>query len=348
MIEISSSATTTGIPRLAEVEAAALELTGRVLVTPVLRSAVLDRLTGCRLWLKAENLQWGGSYKLRGATLAVGRIARNSSAAGVIAQSTGNHAVAVSLAAANLGVPAIVVLPTDASPTKVARARAAGSRVLLVGSTLEERAEAVDQLHAETGYAVVDAFDHADVITGQGTATLELVQEARLRGTDLDSLIIPVGGGGGIAGACLVGADRGLEVIGVEPLGCDSLAQSLTAGSRVRVAPAATLADGLRPSMVGRLPFEIARSVVKQVITVDDDEIGHALCLLMFHAGLLVEPSAAAALAGTLRAALTRPGTDIGVLLSGGNAEPETIAQVVDRYGAAAASAGLSETGLAE
>ncbi|WP_255545325.1 threonine ammonia-lyase [Micromonospora parastrephiae] len=242
---------TTG-PVRADVEEAARWLAGRVVRTPVLRSAVIDELAGARVLLKAENLQNGGSYKMRGALRAVGRLAA-SGHTGVIAQSTGNHAVAVALAARQHGLAATVVLPVDAAPTKVERARAAGARVVSAGTDVEERVAMARALSDETGHPVVDAYDHPDVIAGQGSASLELIEQAERAGTPLDTLVVPVGGGGGVAGACLAAAGTGIEVYGVEPVGCDSLARSLAAGERVPVAPAATIADGLRPTCVGEL-----------------------------------------------------------------------------------------------
>jgi threonine dehydratase len=307
---------------------------GRIVRTPVLSSPVIDRLAGTRVLLKAENLQVGGSYKMRGALLAIGRIAAAGSHTGVIAQSTGNHAIAVALAARAYGLAATVVLPADAVPTKVAEARAAGARVLLAGTTVEARADLVEQLRRETGHAVVDAYDHRDVIAGQGSASAELIAQARRRGTPLDALVLPVGGGGGAAGACLA-ADDTTRVYGVEPVGCDSLAHSLAAGHRVPVEPSATLADGLRPSCVGELPFAILRDAASfaGVVRVDDDEIAHAFRLVLFHLKLLAEPSAAAALAGALRIAATGAHRTVGVVLTGGNVESDMVGRLIGTEG---------------
>ncbi|MFF0466571.1 threonine/serine dehydratase [Micromonospora zamorensis] len=316
----------------ADVEEAARWLAGRVVRTPVLRSPVIDGLAGTRILLKAENLQNGGSYKMRGALRAVGRLAA-SGHTGVIAQSTGNHAIAVALAAREHGLTATVVLPVDAASTKVDRARAAGARVVLAGTDVAERAAVVDGLSDESGHPVVDAYDHPDVIAGQGTASLELIEEAERAGTPLDALVVPVGGGGGVAGACLAAAGRGIEVYGVEPVGCDSLARSLAAGVRVPVAPAPTIADGLRPSCVGELPFAIVRDVLRGVVRVDDDEIGAAFRLILMELKVLAEPSGAAGLAGALRLAgeeRVGPGRQrtVGVVLTGGNVEASVVARL--------------------
>jgi threonine dehydratase len=303
-----------------QVAEAARWLAGRVVQTPVLRCPALDELAGARLWLKAENLQETGSYKVRGATLAVGRVAARGGR-GVIAQSTGNHGLAVAHAAAAQGLAATIVLPRDAVAHKVDRIRATGSEVVLAGGTLDERLAVVERLSRHTGYEVVDAYDHPDVIAGQGTATLELVRSAQRCGTALDAVVVPVGGGGGLAGAALATRGSGIALIGVEPVGCDSLARSLRAGAPVTVEPGPSLADGLRPSRVGRLPFELLKSRGVWAVQVDEPAIARATCLALLEARLVVEPSAGAALAGALQIAATGRFQDVGVLLTGGNTE---------------------------
>lgn len=319
----------------ADVEDAAGYLQGQVVRTPVLRSAVLDRLAGARLLVKAENLQLSGSYKMRGATVAVGRLAATGTATGVVCQSTGNHALAVAVAARQHGLAATVVLPRDAPAGKVAAAGAAGARVILGGTSVEERLEVVRQVRDETGHAVIDAYDHPDVVAGQGTAALELINEARALGVPLDALVLPVGGGGGAAGAWLAAAGRGIDLYGVEPVGCDSLAQSLAAGRRVPVGPAPTLADGLRPTCVGALPFDILRDSGIEVVRVGDDAIADAFRLVLMHLKVVAEPSGAAALAGALRVAAGRPDRTVGVLLTGGNVEADLISRLMAPVGPA-------------
>ena len=331
-----------------DVTAAAIWLRDRVVQTPVIRSPRLDRIAGARLWLKAETLQTSGSYKFRGAIRAIGRIAQYGGHQGVIAQSTGNHAVAVAVAASRYGLAATAVLPVDASPTKIASIEATGGRVVLAGTTVEERLQVVERLRAESGDALVDPYDQPDVIAGQGSATWELVEEAGRQGTRLDAVVVPVGGGGGVAGACLAVEGQRTAVYGVEPNGCDSLGRSISAGRRISVSPAPTMADGLRPSLVGRLPFEITRERIAGVVRVAEDEIGQAVCLALFQAKLLVEPSGAAGLAGALRVAMNGSFGDIGVILTGGNVEPSQIAQLVDAYcPAASAEYGPDRTGSA-
>jgi threonine dehydratase len=317
---------------VADIEDAARSLSARVVRTPVLQSTAIDAIAGSRMLLKAENLQLSGSYKIRGAMHAIGRVASSGRHSGVVAQSTGNHGLAVALAAQAQGLSAEVVLPAEAPPMKVAKAREYGATVRLVGTTVDERLAVVRRIAAATGHAVVDAYDHPDVIAGQGTASLELIEEAAHRGTPLDALVVPVGGGGGIAGACLAAAGRGIDVYGVEPVGCDSLARSLAAGSRQVVPPAPTLADGLTPSRVGELPFAIARRAVTDVVRVGDEAIAHALRLALLDAKVLVEPSAAAGLAGALQIAAGGRHRTIGVVLTGGNVESTLVARLMSEH----------------
>lgn len=311
-----------------DVEAAAAWVAGRVVRTPVLRSAALDRIAGTNLWLKAENLQRGGSYKLRGALRAVAQVARDGQVDGVIAQSTGNHAIAVGLAARDHGLAATLVLPSDAPAIKTERCRATGARVILAGTTLDSRLHTVHELRVSTGHEVIDAYDHPDVVAGQGTASLELIEEAAAGGVQLDALVVPVGGGGGVAGACLVAEEPGIKVYGVEPEGCDALTQSLAAGRRVSLPPAPTLADGLKPASPGQLPYEIVRPRIAGMARVDDVSLRIGVVLALTHLKLVLEPSGAAGLAAALEGAFAGFG-NTGIVLTGGNVEPDLIAALI-------------------
>jgi threonine dehydratase len=314
-------------------------LAGRIVRTPVVRSEDLDRLAGARIWLKAENLQRGGSFKLRGAVLAVGRLAA-AGAAGVVAQSTGNHAVAVALAAREAGLPAVLVLPADAAHNKLDTVCATGAEVVLGGATPAERAHLVDRLARQRGWPVVDPWEDPDVIAGQSTATAELIDQVWIAGGALDTVVLPVGGGSLLAGACLASAGLGIAVVGAEPAAVPALTAALHAGHPVTVPVGATIADGLRPDTIGRLPFEIARSGVDRVVTVDEPAIAEALCLALLHARLLVEPAAATALAGALTLTAGNPEIrDIGVVLSGGNVEPLLVAHLLADRSARAGAA---------
>jgi threonine dehydratase len=305
-------------------------LAGRIVRTPVVRCEELDRRAGARLWLKAENLQRGGSFKLRGALLAVGRLA-GEGAAGVIAQSTGNHAIAVALAARDHGLPAVLVVPPDVASSKADAVRAVGGELVLDGNTPAQRAAVVERLRGERGWAVVDPWEDPDVVAGQSTATAELIDQVWSAGGALDTIVVPVGGGSALAGACLASAGLGIDIVGAEPVAVPALTEALRAGRPVTVAVGPTLADGLRPDTIGALPFEICRPVVRRVVRVDEPAIAEALCLVLLHARLLVEPAAATALAGAL--ALIRESDevrDVGVLLTGGNVAPALVARLLD------------------
>jgi threo-3-hydroxy-L-aspartate ammonia-lyase len=302
-------------------------LADSVIRTPVIRCADLDRLAGARLWLKAENLQHGGSFKLRGALLAVGRLAAAGSN-GVVAQSTGNHAISVAMAARQHRLPAVMVLPCDAAPAKVKRIQEAGAEVIQAGKLLAERMTIVDELRATRRFDIVDPYQDPDVIRGQATATAELLQQVASAGGQLDAVVLPVGGGSALAGACLASADSGIEVFGAEPLAVPALSQALALGHPVSVPVRPTIADGLRPDRIGDLPFGICQKAVKSVITVEESAIAEALRLLLVHAKVLVEPAASTALAAAFQVAARRYG-DIGVLLSGGNVESALVASLL-------------------
>ncbi|MDI2127085.1 threonine ammonia-lyase [Yinghuangia seranimata] len=305
-------------------------IAGRVVQTPVIRSDDLERMAGARLWLKAENLQRGGSFKIRGALLAVDRLVAAGSR-GVVAQSTGNHALAVALAAAQHRLPAVLVLPTDAAPTKVRRIRETGAEVLQAGTTLAERVAVVEEVGETCGYDAVDPYQNPDVVAGQGTATAELLHQVDAADGRLDAVVLPVGGGSAVAGAVLATAGQGVDVYAAEPGAVPALTAALRAGGPVTVDAKPTIADGLRPDRIGRLPYDLVHDAVAEVFTIDEDAIAEALRLALVHARLLVEPAAATALAGALRLAAAGRARDIGVLVSGGNVETGLVASVLGR-----------------
>ncbi|WP_353947387.1 pyridoxal-phosphate dependent enzyme (plasmid) [Streptomyces sp. HUAS MG91] len=307
-------------------------IAGRVLQTPVVRSEELDRVAGARLWLKAENLQRGGSFKMRGALLAVERLVAAGSR-GVVAQSTGNHAIAVALAAAQHRLPAVLVLPVDAAPTKVRRIREAGAEVLQAGTTLAERIAVLEEVRHTRGYDEIDPYQNLDVVAGQGTATADLLHQVEAAGGRLDAVVLPVGGGSALAGACLATAGQGIDVHGAEPAAVPALTAALRAGGPVTVDVRPTLADGLRPDRIGQLPYDLAHDAVAGVFTLEESAIAEALRLVLVHARLLIEPAAATAVAGALRLAAEGRARDIGVLVSGGNVETSLVASLLDPQG---------------
>ena len=314
-----------------DVIAAARRIHGLVRRTPVLRCEALDELAGAELWLKAENMQHVGAFKARGAMHAVMRLADDVRERGVITYSSGNHAQAVARAAKHFGVRADIAMPEDAPAVKVAAVRALGGHITFAGTTSLERREAALEMHERTGATIIEPFDHPDIIAGQGTATLELCDHVarETNGEELDALVVPVGGGGLIAGACLATLGSGTRIYSAEPVGCDALAQSMAAGKRVDVVPGPTLADGLKPTRVGELNFTIVKGRLSGCYTVDDDELARALSSLLMQAKILVEPSGAAALAVALRGDLPDNPRRIGVILSGGNVAPQLVAELL-------------------
>jgi threonine dehydratase len=308
------------VPTFAEVAAAADRLQGRVVRTPVLRSARLDARTGRRVFFKCENLQQVGSFKYRGALNALLHRQASGAAPGLVAtHSSGNHGAALARAARELGWDCAVVVPRDTSPAKLANIRAQGVEPLLCEPGLAAREAATSRLIAERGAELVHPFDDARVIAGQGTAALELLAEV----PQLDVLSAPVGGGGLLGGSALAARAMAPEcrVIGVEPELADDAARSFSGGERVGFAtPPPTLADGLRGS-IGVLPFELFRSHVDDVLTVSERAIVAAMRVMLEECCLLIEPSSAVPVAALLEGRLGAPGEAVGIILSGGNVD---------------------------
>ena len=312
-----------------DVEAAARRIEGLVRRTPCLRLDELEQ--GAPLWAKCENLQHIGAFKARGAMNAASQLSDEERERGLVTYSSGNHAQAVALAAKRFGVPATIAMPEDAPRVKVASVRALGATIHFAGTTSPERKAVAESIVEDTGGTMIEPFDHPHTICGQGTATLEFLQQLDQRGAEIDTLVIPVGGGGLLAGACLAAEGRGLRIVTVEPEGCDSMHQSLTAGQLRSVTPGPTLADGLKPTTVGQLNFEIAHAHQPESVTVTDSELSLALVTLLSRCRLLVEPSGAAPLAAVMAGKLGDPAKGVGILLSGGNVAPELVAELLGK-----------------
>ncbi len=296
---------------------AADRLRGVAIRTPLLPADWLADETGAEVRLKCENLQRVGAFKLRGAYTMVSRLPDEQRRAGVITFSSGNHAQAVALAARHFGIPAVVVMPVTAPEVKVEGARRLGAEVVLEGTTSAERKARAEAIAAERGLTMVPPFDHPDVIAGQGTVALEILEDW----PGVRAILVPVGGGGLLAGiAAWVRAHRpDCAVIGVEPENACAMRRSLDAGRPVTIEPRPTIADGLAPIRPGDSTFAHARELVDDVITVDDDAIAAAADALLARSKLLVEYSGAATVAA-LRAGRYRPaGRPTAVVLSGGN-----------------------------
>lgn len=303
---------------LAAVREAAARVAGVVHRTPVMTSETLDRLAGRRVYFKCENLQKTGAFKYRGATNAVRKLTDAEAAKGVVTHSSGNHAQALALAARVRGIPAYIVMPRTAPAVKKAAVQGYGGRVVECEPTLQAREQTAARLVAETGGVLIPPFDHPDVIAGQGTAALELLEDV----PDLDAVVAPVGGGGLLSGFCVAsrGVNPRVRVFGAEPLGADDAARSKAGGQWVPQTAPNSIADGLLTSL-GQLTWPIIRDQVESVLTVTEPEIVAAMRLVFERMKLVIEPSAAVGVAVVLGEAFRRlDGIEkVGVVLCGGN-----------------------------
>ncbi|MGH8884252.1 MAG: pyridoxal-phosphate dependent enzyme [Egibacteraceae bacterium] len=312
---------------LGDVEAAARRLVGVAHRTPALTSRTLDGITGGRVRLKAECFQRGGAFKIRGAYNRIATLEADVRARGVVAHSSGNHAQAVAIAAGLLGVPATIVMPADAPAAKLAATRGYGAKIVAYDRYAEDREAIAAQLAAERGCAVVAPYDDPYVMAGQGTSALELIEDVG----ELDVLLVPVGGGGLIAGSAT--AAKGLlprvRVVGVEPAAGDDTRRSLAAGRRLSVPVPRTIADGQQATIPGALTFEVNRRLVDEIVVVTDDEILDAMAFAFDRLKIVTEPSGACAVAALLAGKLDVAGKRVGVVISGGNVGVERFCALI-------------------
>src|SRR5688500_10690495 len=282
-------------------------------ITPLLD---VTALAGRSLLLKCESMQPGGAFKIRGAYNMVARLTPQQRALGVVTYSSGNHGQAMALAARELGAPAVVVMPTTAPAIKVEGARAFGAEVIFAGTTSSERKARAEQEASSRGLTMVPPFDHDWIIAGQGTLGLELLQQR----PDVETVLVPVGGGGLLAGvaAAIKQTQPSVRVIGVEPAGAAAMKASLAQGHAVTLDKTASVADGLMPVRPGDLTFAHAQKYVDDVITVEDDQIIDAVLWLFTQAKVVAEPSGAATVAAALAGMVDVPGPLVAIV-SGGN-----------------------------
>jgi threo-3-hydroxy-L-aspartate ammonia-lyase len=315
--------------RLADVRAAARRLDGVVHRTPVLRSRTLDGWAEGRVLLKAESLQRAGAFKLRGAYHAMSRLPAPVLERGVVAYSSGNHAQAVALAARLLGTRATILMPSDAPVPKLAATRGYGAEVVLYDRYAEDREGLATELAGQRGAHVVPPFDDPDVIAGQGTVALELLEQAG----ELDLVVVPIGGGGLAAGCAAVvkGLRPDIEVVGVEPAARPAARLALEQGRPVTVDVPRTILDGQQTTFVGAHPLAVLRDHLDAVVGVEEDAVRGALRALLERARLVVEPSGAAALAAVLDGTVELRGRRAGVVLSGGNLDLDRLPELLDR-----------------
>jgi threonine dehydratase len=304
---------------LDDVRRAAERLDGVAHRTPLIRSRTLDERTGATVRLKPENLQRIGAFKFRGAYNAVASLPDDERARGVTAASSGNHAQALSLAAALHGTRATILMPEDVPASKAAATEGYGARIVRFDRYSADREALMRELAEREGLTVVHPYDDERVMAGQGTATLELIED----GGELDLLLVPVGGGGLISGSATAATALcpGCEVVGVEPAAGDDTRRSLAAGERVRVPVGRTIADGQQIDIPGENTFPVIRERVASVVTVSDAEIVDAMRFAFERLKLVLEPSGASALAALLAGRADAGGRRTGVILSGGNVD---------------------------
>ena len=311
-----------------DVRAAAARLRGRITRTPVLVAEALNQASGYTLYVKCENLQRAGSFKIRGALNKLLTLSEDERRRGVVAFSSGNHAQGVALAARLVGTTAVICMPSDAPALKLEATRGYGAEIVLYDRQKDDREAIARRIGSETGRLVVPPFDDYAIMAGQGTAALELFEEV----PDLDALLAPVGGGGLMAGCSTVARSlsRGVQVLGVEADTANDTYLSLRKGERVTIPPPPTIADGIRLTTPGALTFPILQRNVTDVVLVDDREILEAVRMLAMHAHIVVEPTGAVGVAAALKGRLpVSKGAKVGVILSGGNIDPALLASVL-------------------
>ena len=310
-----------------DIERAATSLRGVAVRTPLLAAPWLSDQIGAEVRLKCENLQRAGSFKIRGAYNMLSRLPDSERKAGVITYSSGNHGQAVALAASMFGVKAIVVMPTTAPRVKVEGAQRLGAEVVLEGTTSTERYARAIALAEEHGYAVVPPFEHPDIIAGQGTIGVEIMEDW----PDVDAVLTPIGGGGMASGvsAWLKQSQTRCEVIGVEPERADAMYQSLQAQHPVTIEAQPTIADGLMPVRPGDLTYQHAAHFIDCVVRVSEDSIRDAARALLLNSKLVVEFSGAATVAALRSGAYDAKGKRVVAVLSGGNADPGKLAELL-------------------
>ncbi len=315
-----------------DLHAARDRIAGRVHRTPVMTSRRLDARAGCRLFFKCETFQRVGAFKARGAFSRLALLTRDEKERGVVAFSSGNHAQAVALAAKELGVSAVIVMPRDAPVLKLEATRGYGAEVRLYDRATESREAIAGEYALRDGRVVVPPFDDVAVIAGQGTAGLELFEDV----PDLDLVFAPLGGGGLLSGVAVAAAALrpAARVYGVEPEAGDDFVRSLAAGQPVTIPVPETIADCLQTTRPGVHTFALVSALVESVITVSDLELRRAMALLFTAMKLVVEPGATAGFAGVLSGRVPRlAGLRVGVVLSGGNVDPVTFGRLVSGLG---------------
>jgi threo-3-hydroxy-L-aspartate ammonia-lyase len=307
------------LPDFAAVQRAAARLQGIAIRTPVMTSRTADEATGARLFFKCENLQRMGAFKFRGAYNAIASLPDGVRQRGVIAFSSGNHAQGMALAGRLLGVPVTILMPLDAPEAKIAATRGYGAEVILFDRYSQDREALGRQIAGERGLSLIPPFDHPEVIAGQGTAAMELIEETG----PLDLLLVCLGGGGLVSGCALAAhaLSPGIRVIGVEPEAGNDAQQSLRAGHIVKIAVPKTIADGAQTAALGHYTFPLIQRDVADIVTVSDPELVETMRFFAERMKLVVEPTGCLAAAAALTAKVPVRGLRVGVIISGGNTD---------------------------
>ncbi|MEV6343544.1 threonine ammonia-lyase [Actinoplanes sp. NPDC051851] len=315
---------------LADVEAARTLLGGVVKTTPLIPSRPLTEITGAPVWLKCENQQRAGSYKVRGAYTRISRLSEAERERGVVAASAGNHAQGVALAAGLLGIRATVFMPEGAPLPKVAATKGYGASVEYAGTSVDDALEAAHAFAARTGAVLIHPFDHADVIAGQGTVALEILEQC----PEAATIVTAVGGGGLVSGLAVAAKALrpDIRVIGVQAAGAAAFPPSLVAGAPRKLESCLTIADGIAVMRPGDLTFAHVAKLVDEVVTVSDEDLSAALLVLLERHKMVVEPAGAAAVAALLTGAYAPPRGDdpVVAILSGGNIDPMLLLRVIE------------------
>jgi threonine dehydratase len=318
---------------LADIEAAAGRIKGHAVETPLIGSPALDERLGLRVLIKPETLQRAGAFKFRGAYNRLVQLSADERRRGVVAFSSGNHAQGVALAAKLLGMPALIVMPSDAPAIKVANTRGYGAEIRLYDRLTESREAIAAAVASERGAVVVPAFDDPHIIAGQGTVGLELVAQAQALGAQLDMVVAPVGGGGLMAGiaTAVKALSPGTAIVGVEPEAFDDALQSLRAGRRVVTKPTTrSLCDALESPAPGELTFPVLKRTLADIALVSDSEVAEAMRYAFATLKLVVEPGGAVGLAALLAGKVKLDGGQtVGLVLSGGNVDPELFSRAI-------------------
>ena len=315
---------------LDDIKAASERLAPYVKRTPILRAEKLDDDLGCEVYFKPECLQKTGSFKIRGATNKILTLTQEEKDRGIIASSSGNHAQGVAYAAGLLGIKATIVLPTNAPQVKVDNTRALGAEVVQYGFGSIERYKKLYEIVAEKGYTVIHSFNDPALIAGQGTVGYEIMQDL----SDVDTVVVPLGGGGVLAGVAVAvkESNPAVRVVGVEPSRIPRYSESRKAGKPVEVELQDTVADGLMITTTGSNTYPIIEKYVDEVIPVDDEYIVRALNEIVYKGKVLVEPSAAIGVAAVLRGALkVRKDEKVCFVLTGGNIDPNKLCELTSR-----------------